>query len=309
MEDRILKLWKHLRPVDKSHSISEKCSVTDIAQAGSDRLKKTAMNRYAHQTKLTMLMLLFVLVLRNIEWGQCQESPIKDKIISAFARRVPREWGETVKGVKTRLNTDQKVIALTFDACGGPKGSGYDAKLINFLASEVIPGTLFISGRWLDANPEIFRELAKNPLFEIENHGLNHKPCSMNGRSVYGIKGTRSVGELIDEIELNATKIQKLTGRKPKYYRPGTAHCDEVGVEVTNALGYEVVNFSVLGDAGTTYSKQQVKKALLNASPSSIVLMHMNHPESETAKGVIEAIPELRKRGFKFVKLSEYSLR
>jgi len=37
--------------------------------------------------------------------------------------------------------------------------------------------------------------------------------------------------------------------------------------------------------------------------------MHMNHPEGETAEGLMEAIPELRKRGFKFVKLSEYDLR
>jgi len=78
---------------------------------------------------------------------------------------------------------------------------------------------------------------------------------------------------------------------------------------VAKGLGYEVVNFNVLGDAGATYSKSQVKEALLNAPFSSIILMHMNHPEGETAEGLMEAIPELRKRGFKFVKLSEYDLR
>ncbi len=112
-----------------------------------------------------------------------------------------------------------------------------------------------------------------------------------------------------DEIELNALNIQTLTGRKPKYYQPGTAYCDEICVEIAGALGYEVVNFSVLGDAGATYSKKQVKEALLNAPPSSIVLMHMNHPEEETAEGVIEAIPELKKQGFRFIKLSEFGLR
>ena len=256
-----------------------------------------------------MLIFLFVLFLGNIDWGQCQESPTKEKIISAFSGKVPQEWGEVVTGVKTRLDTHQRVIALTFDACGGPKGNGYDAKLINFLTSEAIPATLFIGGGWIDTNPEIFKELAKNPMFEIENHGLHHKPCSVNGRSVDGIKGPSSVGELIDEIKGNAIRIQALTGRNPKYYRPGTAYCDEIGVEVANALGYEVVNFNVPGDAGATYSKDQVKKALLSASPSSIVLMHMNHPESKTADGVIKAVPELKKRGLRFVKLTEYSLR
>jgi peptidoglycan/xylan/chitin deacetylase (PgdA/CDA1 family) len=117
------------------------------------------------------------------------------------------------------------------------------------------------------------------------------------------------VGEIYDEIERNALTIQTMTGRKPKYYRPGTAFCDEICVEIGRTLGVEVVNFSVRGDGGATYSKNQVKEALLNAPPASIILMHMNHPGSETAEGVIEAIPELRKRGFRFVKLSEYRLR
>ena len=99
----------------------------------------------------------------------------------------------------------------------------------------------------MDANPEIFKTLARNPLFEIENHGLNHKTCSAIGRSVYGIKRTKSVGEIYDEIELNALKILNLTGRKPKYYRPGAAYCDEICVEIANALGYEVV-VSVFGE-------------------------------------------------------------
>jgi peptidoglycan/xylan/chitin deacetylase (PgdA/CDA1 family) len=256
-----------------------------------------------------ILILIFTLFPMGINCGQSQQTQPKERTISTFTGRAPREWGEVLGGVKTRLNTDQKVLALTFDACGGPRGSGYDAKLIQYLESEETPATLFVSGRWIDANPEIFKKLSNSLLFEIENHGLNHKPCSALGRSVYGIEGTKSVGEIYDEIELNALKILNLTGHKPKYFRPGTAYCDEICVEIAHSLGYEVVNFSVLGDAGAIYSKKQVKKALLNAPPASIILMHMNHPESETAEGVIEAIPELKKRGFRFVKLSEYGLR
>jgi len=239
----------------------------------------------------------------------CQEVTDREKIFSRFGGKTPREWGEKVTGVKTRLNTKEKVIALTFDACGGPRGNGYDAKLIQYLKAENIPATLFLSGKWIVANPKIFMELAKEPLFDIENHGLNHRPCSANGRSAYGIAGTKGVDEIFDEIEQNAMKIQALTDQKPKYYRPGAAHSDDICVEVASTLGYEVVNFSVRGDAGATYTKNQVKEALLNARPSSIVLLHMNHPEGETAEGLIEAIPELRKQGFKFVRLSEFPLK
>jgi peptidoglycan/xylan/chitin deacetylase (PgdA/CDA1 family) len=258
-------------------------------------------------SKFLILALLFFSW--RIDLGQSQEIQSKEKIISRFAGRVPKEWAEGVRGVKTRLDTNQKVLALTFDACGGPRKLGYDAKLIQYLESEEISATLFVSGRWIDANLEIFKKLSNSLLFEIQNHGLNHKPCSTIGRSAYGIEGTKSVGEIYDEIELNALKILNLTGRKPKYFRPGTSYCDEICVEITNALGYQVVNFSILGDAGATYSKRRVKEALLKAPLSSIILLHMNHPESETAEGVIEAIPELKKHGFRFVKLSEYGLR
>jgi peptidoglycan/xylan/chitin deacetylase (PgdA/CDA1 family) len=267
------------------------------------------MDRYRCKMISKFLILALLFFSWRIDSGQSQEIESKEKTISKFAGRVPKAWAEVVRGVKTRLDTDQKVLALTFDACGGPKGSGYDGKLIEYLESEKISATLFISGRWIDANLKIFSKLSKNPLLEIENHGLNHQPCSAIGRSIYGIEGTKSVGEIYDEIEMNALKILNLTGRKPKYYRPAAAYCDEICVEIANGLGCQVVNFSVRGDAGATYSKKQVKEALLNAPSSSIILMHMNHPESETAEGMIEAIPELKKIGFRFVKLSEYGLR
>jgi peptidoglycan/xylan/chitin deacetylase (PgdA/CDA1 family) len=96
------------------------------------------------------------------------------------------------------------VIALTFDACGGPGGSGYDRALIDFLRRREIPATLFINSRWIDANPAIFRRLAAEPLFEIANHGTRHRPLSVTGRSAYGIPGTRSAAEVYDEISASS---------------------------------------------------------------------------------------------------------
>jgi len=229
-------------------------------------------------------------------------------IIVTLSRRIPLEWGECVYGVKTRLDTADKVIALTFDACGSMEDS-FDVDLINYLIAERIPATLFISGRWIDKNRLAFQDLSRNDLFEIENHGFMHKPCSAIGRSAYGVSGTKNVEEVIDEIEKNAEKIMMLTGRKPLLYRSGTAHYDEVAVEVVRRLGYEAVGFSILGDAGATYSKEQVKDAIVkNIFCGAIIICHMNHPESETAQGLKQAIPELKKLGYRFVKLADYRL-
>lgn len=234
---------------------------------------------------------------------------LKRDLTPRFAGQIPQQWGEQVTGVRTRLDTQDKVLALTLDACGGPKGSTIDQSLMDFLIQEQIPATLFINGRWIDANPALFTQLAANPLFEIANHGTRHKPASVSGKSVYGISGTKSLDDLVDEIEVNARKITELTGKRPLLYRAGTAYYDEIAVAVSQALGQQVAGYSVLGDAGATFSAAQVTSALLRSRPGDVILCHMNHPASGTAAGIKAAVPELKKRGFRFVRMSDFPLR
>jgi peptidoglycan/xylan/chitin deacetylase (PgdA/CDA1 family) len=233
---------------------------------------------------------------------------VEQSLIARYASVLPTKWGERVPGVKTRLHTKDKVIALTFDACGGKEGSGYDEKLIQYLIQEQIPATLFINARWIAANSSTFQSLASNPLFEIENHGTEHRPLSVAGKLAYGIAGTKNVKEVIHEMNDNADQLEKLTGRRPLFFRSGTAFYDEVAVSVAHDLGFELAGYSVLGDAGATYNTEQVYSAISKAPSGSIVLAHMNHPEKDTAEGVIKAIPQLRKLGFSFVQLASMEL-
>ena len=57
----------------------------------------------------------------------------KFEIIRKFALLKPRYFSMNLPGIKTRIKTNEKVIALTFDACGGKKGRGFDKKLIDYL--------------------------------------------------------------------------------------------------------------------------------------------------------------------------------
>ncbi len=228
--------------------------------------------------------------------------------MARFGKENPKEWGERVTGVKTRIRTEEKIIALTFDLCGGKRGSGFDNELVAFLRDGKIPATFFISHGWTAANPAAFARLAADPLFEIANHGWSHRPASLNGRSAYGIRGTADAGELYDEIERNAADLAERTGKRPRFYRSGTGYCDEVAVRMANGLGQEVVGASLLGDAGATYTPSQVRSALLSARPGDIAVFHANHPESGTRQGVMEAVPVMLSRGYRFVRLSEAEL-
>ena len=233
----------------------------------------------------------------------------KLELVKKYESQKPKEWSETAGGVKTKLDTNEKVIALTMDACGGSKGSSFDKELINFLQKEEIPATLFINKRWIDKNMQTFKVLDANPLFEIANHGFFHKPASVNGKSIYKITGTKNISELVDEIELNARYIESLTNKRPKYFRSGTAYYDEIAVKIANDLNHEVIGFSILGDAGATYNVKQIENAFSKAKGGEIAIIHFNHPESSTKDGMIKAIKKLKNDGFKFVKLSDYSLK
>lgn len=222
-----------------------------------------------------------------------------------YASKIPNSWGENVDGVKRKIRTDDKVIALTFDACGG-ESDGYDEEIIQFLIDENIAATLFINSRWIDKFPEVFSDLADNPLFEIGNHGYYHKPLSVTGESAYGIRGTENIKEVVEEILLNDKKILELTGQKPRYFRSGTAYYDEIAVEIASELDYNVVNYNVLGDAGASFSKEEIISASNSATAGSIILFHMNRPETNIAQGIIEGITQLQDRGYSFVKLSDY---
>ena len=165
--------------------------------------------------------------------------------------------------------------------------------------------TLFLNLRWIRAHPRTAGALAGNPLFEIGNHGAEHRPLSVSGRRAYGIQGTASAAEAVEEVEANIGPIMAMTGRRPLFFRSGTAHYDDVALRILEALGCRAAGFSVNGDEGGTLSAGAVRRRLLSVRPGDIVLCHMNRPASGTAEGIRQAVPELLRRGFRFVTLEE----
>lgn len=215
----------------------------------------------------------------------------------------PKQWGVELAGITSTFTAAGKQMALTFDACGGTGNNDIDESLVNFLISERIPATLFLNKRWIDANRARTAQLAANPLFELANHGVAHKPLSVNGREAYGIAGTASAREAADEVWANHELLTTITGKPPRFFRAGTAHYDDVAVSIVNELGETPVGFSINADFGATASATRVQSAMNAAAPGAISLAHMHRPRSGTGAGMIAALPKLRAMGFTFVHL------
>lgn len=233
----------------------------------------------------------------------------KTQIVKKYRDAKPHKWGMYVPGVKRRIKTDKKIIALTFDACGGSQGKQFDKDLLDYLKKNNVAATLFVTTSWIGYNKKAFSDLAADKFFELENHGLNHKPASVSGASAWNIRGTRNAGECFEEVEMSAREFEKLTGRRPMFYRSGTAFYDDVAVNIIKETDQTPMNFStVTADCDKNLSVEKVDKFFWkNLGPGSVVIMHFNHPGGKTLKVIQSAIPKLKEMGYSFVKLSDYA--
>lgn len=231
--------------------------------------------------------------------------PDRAHVVTAYAGRTPRVWGLEPRGVALRLPPETQALALTFDCCGGPGGSGFDRSLLTVLEANKVPATFFLNARWVRSNRSLTRQLAGNPLFEIANHGTTHRPLSVTGQAAYGIPGTTDAGQVYDEIMQAQAELSAVTGQAPRFFRSGTAHYDELAVQICRALGLVPVNFTINGDAGATYPAALVRDELLSAPQGSIIIAHANQPKAGTGAGVTAALPLMKQRGTRFIRLSD----
>lgn len=228
------------------------------------------------------------------------------ELAEKYRGRAPVRWGEHFPGVIDSLppsgdaqSAAPRTLALTLDACEG----GTDMRIIALLREHNVPATVFMTNIWLRRNAAVAKDLAADPLFTLACHGKRHKPASVNGRTTYGIAGTRSISALVEEVEDNARAVAAVSGKRPRWYRSGTAHYDDVAVAVIFDLGLAVAGYAVSADQGASLPAREVARNLLRAPDRAILLMHLNHPESGTFQGLATALPTMLEKGVRFVGL------
>ncbi len=199
------------------------------------------------------------------------------------------------------------VVALTLDACSG----GFDRTLIDYLIAQRIPATVFATRKWLRRNRAGISLLLLHPeLFQIENHGMDHRPAVIGkDRQVYGITGHRNTAGLIREVLGGAAEITQHLGVAPRWYRGATAVYDADAIKFIQGMGYGIAGFSVNADQGATLSSAAIEGRLARVVNGDIIIAHMNRPDSDTAQGLQRGLDALARRGFHWVKLGNASVR
>lgn len=229
--------------------------------------------------------------------------PSREEIVAEFTDRRPAWFDMVGEGIVS--STAAGGVCLTLDACGGPGGSGADIDLVDMLISRQVPFTAFLNSRWVEANPDLTDRLAACPTVEIANHGTSHLPLSVTGASAYGIPGTADAGGVWDEIMGNQIALTERTGRAPRFFRPGTAHWDDVALAIAARLGLRAAGFSINGDGGATFPADTVEAEVRRAGPGDVVISHMNQPGAGTGAGYRAAVPAMLAEGAVFLTLSD----
>ena len=204
-----------------------------------------------------------------------------------------------------------RLAALTFDADltpgmsaalrTGRLRSAYDPRIVRELVRTRTPATLFLTGMWTLAYPGVARRLARDRLFEIENHSFDHAawelPC-------YGLAGVLSAAAKRAEVLRAARAIRRVARVRARYFRfPGGCQ-DEADVRLVRSLGEQPVQWDVVSGDSYLFNVSAVERQVLTeVRPGSIVVLHLDGaPMAPTTAAALDVvIPDLKARGFRFV--------
>ncbi|WP_225826306.1 polysaccharide deacetylase family protein [Streptomyces naphthomycinicus] len=205
-----------------------------------------------------------------------------------------------------------KTVALTFDADmtadQGPRaasGEHFDNPgLIAALRALKVPATVFMTGRWADQYPAEARDLGHDPRFEVANHSWSHYAFTAD---CYGLP-TVDAGRMRSDVEraFSSLRTAGVPHAMPYFRFPGGCY-DQRALRALSRLGVTAVQWDVVsGDAFATDADAVVRQVLDGVKPGSVVVMHCTRSAAPTTERVVRAVvPQLRSRGYRFVKVSE----
>lgn len=198
--------------------------------------------------------------------------------------------------IVTRGPRQQKLIALTFDACSTRGVSHFDEAVIRELIRAEVPATLFLGGKWMEEHADETIELTRYPQFELANHTQLHPHLRRE-----------SDARVREELARTQDVLYTLTGRQARLFRAPYGELDERVAKLAGQAGLISVQYSLpSGDPDPAISAKRLIDYVSDMARSgSIVVMHMNGRGWHTAEALPRIIFRLRKKGFRFVTVGE----
>ena len=177
------------------------------------------------------------------------------------------------------------MIALTFD--DGPN-TVITPRVLDILEENGAVGTFFLIAQ--NINPESAEMVRRAVAMgcDIENHSVTHS-----------FMDEMTPEQIREEVKTCSEKITAITGRAPEFFRPPF-------IRVSQEM-YDNIELTFICGAGCedwvpeVSAQTRIERVLANAEDGQIVLLHDMQWNQNTADALKVIIPELKKRGYRFV--------
>jgi chitin deacetylase len=193
-----------------------------------------------------------------------------------------------------RVETSQKVVALTFD--DGPTPDKTD-EILRILREENVKATFFVTGAELAQYPEGGRKIVADG-HELGNHAYNHD------RMILVTPGyVRQQIEDTDKLIRDAGYTGEITFRPP-FGKKLFALPRYLQQHNRKTITWDIEPDSFPEVAAT--SDGIVRYVTERARPGSIILLHVMYPSRKTSLEAVRGIiAKLRQEGYKFLTVNE----
>ncbi len=187
------------------------------------------------------------------------------------------------------VNTDEKKVALTFDAAWGADKT---SKIVEILTNEGVGGTFFLVGFWSEKYADKIKEIDAAGL-DIGTHSNTHPKMSQLTSS-----------QIEDELTMSMNLITSVTNKEVRFFRPPYGDYNDQLLTVANNLGLQTIQWSVDSLDWKGLSADQIlARVKAGVHNGAIILFHNN------SDNIVEALPQviafLKAEGYSMVNLSD----
>ena len=188
---------------------------------------------------------------------------------------------------------DGNKIALTFDDGPHPQ---YTPLILDILREYNVHATFFLIGENAERNPELVRRILREG-HEIGNHTYLHKNLKEH-----------TSGGIYEEISMAEEAILRIADQRTKLLRPPGGLYDKQVCETAHRLDYDIILWTVdTFDWKHPTPEEIIQTVESNVQCGDIILCHdfIGGAPSPTPDAIRKIIPDLLRRGYEFVSVSE----
>lgn len=194
--------------------------------------------------------------------------------------------------VLSRIPTNQKIVALTFDIANGHDVPQRMLPLLRKLG--VNKATFFITGIWAEEHPRIAKRLRQRG-YEIASHGYRHQDYRKHNNTW-----------IENEVKLAQKAIMRSTGVWSRLFRTPGGDMNRRVIHKLHSMNQTIVHWDVDSlDWKLTRINTIVNRVVPYTRPGSIILLHANDPWDQSLKAVSIIVGKLRRKGYRFATVSE----